>query len=110
MKDKLSVTEELDFHYLLALLTPLYNVPEYSWLPELFSIIGYNRLLTLSKYAGGEIIKIPTIDELELSMNALQWFLDVDIKKSKDENEVPLEYRDLFCKIRKVYNARNRKE
>ena len=58
--NELSIKDELDFQYLLQLLPPLENEPEFAWLPELFSIIGARNLITLSKYAGGETIKIPT--------------------------------------------------
>ena len=37
---KLPITEELDFAYLLELMPPLHDIPEFSWLPELFAIIG----------------------------------------------------------------------
>lgn len=104
---KLPVTEELDFHYLLGLMPPLYDVPEFSWLPELFSIIGHESLIKLCKYAGGEQIRIPTLDELSKSIDALQCFYDVYIKKSKSESEIPDGLSELVDKIRVVYNDRN---
>ena len=63
-RKQLPVTEELDFHYLLSLMPPLHDIDEFSWLPELFSIIGHEKLILLCKYAGGEVIRIPTIDQL----------------------------------------------
>lgn len=102
---KLPVTEELDFAYLLSLMPPLHNVPEFSWLPELFAIIGHERLLTLCKYAGGETIKIPTLDELSKSIDALQWFYDISIKRIKTYDEVPYDLDDMVQKIREVYDA-----
>ena len=71
-KIDLPITEELDFHYLLELMPPLHNIPEFAWLPELFSIIGYEKLIQLCKYAGGETIAIPTIEELTSSIESLQ--------------------------------------
>lgn len=103
----LPVTEDLDFHYLLELMPPLHNVPQFAWLPELFSIIGYERLITLCKYAGGEQIEIPTLDQLSTSIEALQWFYDVQIKKCKSISEVPKELQPLFLTIQEVYDARN---
>ena len=50
---KLPITEELDFAYLLSLLPPLKDEPEFAWLPELFSIVGHESLIRLCKYAGG---------------------------------------------------------
>lgn len=104
---KLPITEELDFHYLLGLMPPLHDVPEFSWLPELFSIVGYESLIKLCKYAGGEQIKIPTLSELSKSIDAIQYFYDVYIKKSKSESEIPDVLSELVDKIRMVYNARN---
>ena len=104
---KLPIAEELDFHYLLGLMPPLHNVPEFSWLPELFSIVGHESLIKLCKYAGGEQIRIPTLDELSKSIDALQCFYDVYIKKSKSESEIPDGLSELVDKIRVVYNDRN---
>lgn len=107
MTNKLPITEELDFHYLLGLMPPLYQVPEFAWLPELFSIIGHERLIQLCKFAGGERIRIPTLEQLTDSIEALQWFYDVHIKKTKNVVEVPVRLHTLFDKIREVYDARN---
>lgn len=103
----LPMTEELDFAYLLELMPPLHGISEYSWLPELFSIIGHEKLLLLSKYAGGETITIPTLDELVLSIESLQWFYDVYLKHLKTEDDIPYKYRRLVRKIVEVYDARN---
>lgn len=102
---KLPKSEELDFHYLLSLLRPLYNVDEFSWLPELFSIIGHERLITLCKYAGGETIRIPKLDELSNSIDALQFFYDVYIKHSKKRSEIPESLKSLVATIKEVYDA-----
>lgn len=107
-KESLPITEELDFAYLLELMPPLYNVPEFSWLPELFSIIGHERLLKLCKYAGGEKIQIPTLDQLSSSMEVLQLFYDVHITKKKDITQVPVKHLPLFMKVVDIYDARNR--
>ena len=105
--NKLPITEELDFAYLLELMLPLHNVPEFSWLPELFSIIGHERLINLCKYAGGESITIPTLNQLNSSISALQWFYDVYINKSKSELDVPRDIEVLYRKIAEVFYARN---
>lgn len=106
-KRNLPITEDLDFHYLLSLMPPLTGVAEYAWLPELFAIVGYERLLTLCKYAGGEVIKIPTLEELSNSIDALQWFYDVNIKHTKSPVEVPANLLSLYDKIVEVYDASN---
>jgi hypothetical protein len=89
MKSELPITEELDFQYLLQLLPPLEDEEAFAWLPELFSIIGTEKLITLCKYAGGETIKIPTLDQLLEDIEALQWYYDVYIKKSKSTFDIP---------------------
>lgn len=107
MNDDLSLTEELDFHYLLGLMPPLTDQKGFEWLPELFSIIGVESLIKLCKYAGGEFIRIPTLEELSSSVESLQWYYDVFITKKKRLEETPSE---LFSKVRiisEVYDARN---
>ena len=103
MNNELSSTEELDFQYLLQLLPPLENTPEFANLPELFSIIGAKSLIKLCKYAGGETIRIPTLEQLCRDIEALQWYYDVYIKKSKSSSEIPLELVELVSKIKQTY-------
>lgn len=104
---KLPKSEELDFHYLLSLMRPLYRIDDFCWLPELFSIIGHERLITLCKYAGGEIIRIPKLEELSNSIDALQYFYDVYIKHKKSPNEIPESLKSLVATIKEVYDARD---
>lgn len=99
--NKLPITEELDFQYLLQLLPPLEDEEDFAWLPELFSIIGTEKLITLCKYAGGETIKIPTLSQLTEAIEALQWYYDVYIKKSKSSFEVP---NELVGKVAVIVN------
>ena len=106
-KNDLPLTEELDFHYLLSLMPPLHNVPEFAWLPELFSIVGYDSLIKLCKYAGGEQIIIPTLDQLTDSIEALQWFYDVHIKHCRQVAEVPPRLHGLFQLIWEIYDVRD---
>ena len=108
--NKLPVSEELDFICLLELLPALHNVPQFAWLPELFSIIGHERLLKLCKYAGGETIRIPTLDELTSSIDALQWYYDVHIKKTKNSEDVPMELLNSYLTICEIYDASDDKE
>lgn len=107
MSKKLTLTEELDFAYLLELMPPLHGVSEFAWLPELFSIIGYEKLLTLCKYAGGETITIPTTEQVSDSISALQWFYDIEFKHIYTYDEVPKNLVDLVSKIHEVYDVRN---
>ena len=77
--EALPITDEINMHYLLELMPPLHSIPEYALLPELFSIIGIDSLLSLCKYAGGEIVKIPTLSELSDSITALDMFYTKEI-------------------------------
>ena len=103
MGKELPVGEELDFQYLLQLLPPLDGEPEFSWLPELFSIIGAKNLITLCKYAGGETITIPTVEQLSKDIDALQWYYDVYITQKKSVEEIPAGLYHLVMKIRTIY-------
>jgi hypothetical protein len=102
---KLPITEDLDFHYLLELMPPLHNEPGFECLPELFSIIGHERLLLLCKYAGGETIKIPTVEQLSDSIESLQWFYDVYITNKKQLSDVPSKLLKSVNKIYEVYSG-----
>ena len=101
--EELTIKDELDFQYLLQLLPPLENEPEFSWLPELFSIIGARSLITLCKYCGGETIKIPTLDQLSQAIDALQWYYDVFVSKKEPIGNIPANLCALVMKIRDVY-------
>ena len=98
---KLSKKEELDFCYLLALLPLLKKVPEYAWLPELFSIIGHKSLIDLCRFAGGETIKIPTLEELNTSIQSLQWYYSVFIRGKSSVTDIPPEYAEETLRILK---------
>lgn len=105
MKSELPIPEELDFQYLLQLLPPLEDEEAFAWLPELFSIIGIESLITLCKYAGGETITIPTLNQLTEAIESLQWYYDVYIKKSKSTFDVP---DNLVGKVSVIVNAFNK--
>lgn len=105
IQDKLDMTQSSDFHCLLELMLSLYEIEEYACLPELFSILGHEKLLMLMKYAGGETIKIPTLDELIASLEALEWYYKVYVIKRKYRKSIPEEYRPLVAKIKEVFDA-----
>lgn len=92
---KLDLTEYSDFHYLLELMLPLYNQPEFAWLPELFSTIGCEQLVKLCKYAGGERIKIPTISELSDAIESLEWYYKVWITHESSIKDIPVRLHKL---------------
>lgn len=102
-----TVSEELDFAYLLGLMRPLHNIDEYSSLPELFTILGHDKLIDLCRYCGGETIKLPTPKELIDAIDALQVFYDVYIVRRKSEDDIPITSEELVNKIKEVYFARS---
>lgn len=106
-KDILPITEEIDFAYLLELMPLLSDSEEYSLLPELFSIIGYKRLLLLCKYAGGEQLRVPTIKELSDSIDALQHYYNIYIEHTESLNDVPERLVGLLNKVVEHINAKN---
>lgn len=85
---------------------PLHNVDEYAFLPELFTLLGHDKLIDLCRYCGGETIKIPTSKELVDALDALQIFYDVYIAKRKSELTIPITSEELVNKIKEVYNVR----
>lgn len=101
----LTITESSDFHCLLELMLPLYDIDEFAWLPELFSIIGHEKLLLLAKYAGGETVKIPSLDEISHAIESLDWYYRVYIKRSKRRKSIPPEYISSVDKIKEVFDA-----
>lgn len=105
MSNKLPITEELDFACLLELMRPLHDIDGFAWLPELFSILGHEKLIDLCKYAGGETITIPTLEQLSDSIEYLQSFYDVYIGKKYTYKEIPVFQREYVDKIRKVYDV-----
>lgn len=103
-KEDLNIIESSDFACLLELMMPLKDVPEYACLPELFSILGYEKLLLLAKYAGGTEIRIPTLNELSDVLEALQWYYDIFIVKKKKLTHSPFKYRPLILKLEEYYH------
>lgn len=103
----LVITEDLDFSYLLGLMRPLYELDSFAWLPELFTLIGHEKLIDLCRYCGGETITIPTLDELSASIDGLQDFYDVYIKQSKGVEDISKANLELVAKIKEIYDARN---
>lgn len=95
----LPLKDEIDFCFLLALLPTLKGMPEYACLPELFSIVGHEKLIELCKYAGGESIKIPTLEELSESIQALKWYYMVFVEGLKSIYDIPEEYKAETMKI-----------
>ena len=99
MKSDLNLRDSSDFACLLELMAPLTDEPSYSCLPELFSILGHEKLLLLAKYAGGTEIRIPTVEELNDSIEALQWYYDIHIAKKRKLTHAPFKCRPTILKL-----------
>lgn len=105
--EKLSLTDEINLHYLLELMPPLYELPEYALLPELFSTVGIDSLLALCKYAGGETVRIPTLSELSDAMLALDMFYTIELLHKPYTDSTSKSVEKLYRKIKAVYDSKN---
>lgn len=78
-----------DFYsILLFILFRLTDNPEYSSLSRLAYILDIDNLLKLCKFFGGNIIKIPTIDQLEDICNGLLLYQKVDLEKQDFDKSI----------------------
>ena len=104
---KLDITESSDFPFLLELMPLISCSPDYALLPELFSIIGHDSLIKLCAYAGGEVVRIPTLSELSDSIECLEWYYKVYIEKTSHYQAVPIRLRTRVSEIKRIIDARN---
>lgn len=80
IKSELEKLNERDiWSLILFTLYQTREIPEYSGISELAYILDKKNLFKLCEYFGGCIIKIPTIEELEILIYALLLFEYVDI-------------------------------
>lgn len=106
-KNNLPVTEEIDFQYLLGLMRPLHDIDEFAWLPELFVLVGHEKLIDLCRYCGGETITIPTLSQLSDSIDALQEYYNIYVKQLKSIDDIYDDrIKSLVLKIKRIYDAR----
>lgn len=83
-KDFDSLTVKDTYSLLMFALYTLKNDPKYSTLSELSYILDRENFLKMLEYYGGLTIKIPTVDELHVLLNALALYNYVDIQKKAD--------------------------
>lgn len=91
IKNELQKLKELDIWSLMLFV--LYNfqrVPEYSSLSELAYILDKKNLLKLCEYFGGQVIKIPTIDQLEETIYGMLLYQYIDIEKVPEKEALEL--------------------
>lgn len=94
--DNLKNSDILSF--ILFTLFKLHESNEYSAISELAFILDKENLFRLCEYFGGLTIKIPTIDDLEILLNALLLYKYVDIDKT-DFEEAYLSIKDRIDKL-----------
>lgn len=90
---------------MLFALYKMQDIPEYSTLSELAYTLDLKSLLKLCEYFGGIIIKIPTLDELELIINALILYQQVNLDNEDFEKAIAsinYKYYDLR-KLKETY-------
>lgn len=95
------------YNLMLYILYKVSDDPQYSTLSQLSYILNKEDLLKLCSCYGGLTIKIPSIDELELMLNALFVFYEVDIQKqdmTKTLNNFQTTISERY-KIKKAYSA-----
>lgn len=91
IKEELLTLKETDaWSIILFSLYKLYNIPEYSSLSELAYLLDRDGLLKLCEYFGGQTIKIPTIEELEILVKALLLYQYTEVNGMAYEDAIKL--------------------
>ena len=81
IKDTVESLKETDIYSLILFsLYKIRDIPEYSTLSELVYILDKKNLINFLECFGGMTIKIPTLNELKIIINALLLYQLVDIE------------------------------
>lgn len=81
IKNDLNNLKEADLYSLILFsLYKLIPTPEYSSISQLAYVLDKENLLNLCKYFGGQVIRIPTVDELENLILALTLYQHVNLE------------------------------
>ena len=95
IKQELQKLKKMDiWSLMLFVLYKFQQVPEYSSISELAYILDEKNLLKLCEYYGGQTIKIPTIDELEILLYAMLLYQYVDVENINKEEALGLLRQD----------------
>lgn len=101
INSKLNNLKETDiWSFILFALFKMREIPEYSCVSELAYILDKENLINLCEYFGGLTITIPTIEDLEITIQSLLVYQYVDLGD--------LSYSEALAKIR-VSDANARK-
>ena len=80
IKQNLDILKTQDIYSLLLFcLYKMTDNPKYSTLSELVYVLDRKNLLRLIEYYGGTTLTIPTKEELDTLLSALQLYKDVDM-------------------------------
>lgn len=115
INSKLDNLKESDlWSFMLFALFKARDLPEYSSLSELAYVLDKTSLLNLCEYFGGQTIRIPTCDELELMIYALTLYWQIDINNLSYEQAIKLitcdtldtrKLKSSYIKIRELLNT-----
>lgn len=84
--DILNLKEVDLWSLLLFVLYKLRDINEMSTISEMAYLLPKESILTLCQYYGGELIRVPTIEEMGDVLNVLSLYNKVDIEKDSIEN------------------------
>ena len=89
IKQELTKLKKIDIWSLMLFV--LYNfqkIPEYSAISELAYVLDEKNMLKLCEYFGGQTLKIPTVDELEITLYAMLLYQYIDIENMQEEDAI----------------------
>lgn len=114
VKEKLEGLEMTDvYSMILFAVYKMKDIPEYSTLSELAYILDNDSLFNFLEYFGGMTIKVPTMKEFKLVINALLLYQYVDIegipfqqalKLLDSEDYKTAEIKSCYFKVKEVLN------
>ena len=89
IKQELTKLKKIDIWSLMLFV--LYNfqkISEYSAISELAYVLDEKNMLKLCEYFGGQTLKIPTVDELEITLYAMLLYQYIDIENMQEEDAI----------------------
>ena len=91
----------------LFMLYKLTDIPEYSTVSELSYVLDRENMLKFCQYFGGATIRVPTLAEIESTMQLILLYQHVNIEHMSFEDAAKKLHYDNI-KSRKLRNAYNR--
>jgi len=114
VKEKLEGLEMTDvYSMILFAVYKMKDIPEYHTLSELAYILDNDSLFNFLEYFGGMTIKVPTMKEFKLVINALLLYQYVDIEEIPFQQALKLldsedyktaEIKSCYFKVKEVLN------